>query len=661
LEKSIPQRFLDHLKIRRKIELEGIGLTWRSAFLGLGLVVLISFGAPHSVWIIHSSEITWSYFPSGAGVSFVFLIFVNALLKRLRAFRPLNPAELVTILVMGLVASGMPTFIAGYLLAIISEPYYGASDENEWATYILPYLPEWAVPKPDNQAVDFFYEGLPLGQEQIPFDVWVGPLFWWLMLIMTVFFVCFCMVVILRRQWVENERLAFPLVQVPLMLVEETPGSVLPPIVRERTFWIGVGVPLSIILFNIINYFEPAAPTIPIQSGVMGLELVKGVFPLTVIIYFPVVGFVYLVSSSISFSVLFFYLFTLLESSVVQVAGYHLTRADPFSWGWQLGLAWQAYGAFMAMVGWSIWMGRHHLRAVLRQVFSGSDGIDDEREMMSYRVAVYGFIAGAVFILAWLYRSGMDLIVAVLCLFAALTIFLGITRLVIQTGLHHLTSPVSAQGFARAITGTAIEPHNLVALSLSYSWCGDIQSIFMTATAHAAKLNERCQRHRRLAVAIFVAAGLSFVASTYFMLELFYDYGAINARWRAGEMAYKTLVNMTTDPWPVMDAGKLAYFALGALLYSLVFVFHYRFFWWPLHPVGLTVATLWMTRHIVISVLISWALKRLILRYGGVALYRRLLPFFIGLPVGYFIGVGISYAVDVIWFYGKGHRIMHGG
>ena len=31
--------------------------------------------------------------------------------------------------------------------------------------------------------------------------------------------------------------------------------------------------------------------------------------------------------------------------------------------------------------------------------------------------------------------------------------------------------------------------------------------------------------------------------------------------------------------------------------------------------------------------------------------------------VGFFeiSGVGISYAVDVIWFYGKGHRIMHGG
>ena len=68
-----------------------------------------------------------------------------------------------------------------------------------------------------------------------------------------------------------------------------------------------------------------------------------------------------------------------------------------------------------------------------------------------------------------------------------------------------------------------------------------------------------------------------------------------------------------------------------------------------------------MTRHIVVSVFISWLAKRLILRYGGIGTYRRLVPFFMGLPVGFFLGVGLSYVVDVIWFFGRGHRIMHGG
>ena len=122
----------------------------------------------------------------------------------------LRPAELAIIVIMGLAATGIPTFIVGTLLAIISSPYYGATPENDWAGNIHPYLPDWIVPRADGDAMRWFYEGLPKGQG-LPFDVWVGPLFWLLSLILTVYFACFCLVVIFRRQWVEHERLVFPL------------------------------------------------------------------------------------------------------------------------------------------------------------------------------------------------------------------------------------------------------------------------------------------------------------------------------------------------------------------------------------------------------------------------------------------------------------------
>ena len=35
-------------------------------------------------------------------------------------------------------------------------------------------------------------------------------------------------------------------------------------------------------------------------------------------------------------------------------------------------LSWQSYGAFAAMVLWSLWMGRRHLRAVAGAVFAAS-------------------------------------------------------------------------------------------------------------------------------------------------------------------------------------------------------------------------------------------------------------------------------------------------
>ena len=152
----------------------------------------------------------------------------------------------------------------------------------------------------------------------------------------------------------------------------------------------------------------------------------------------------------------------LLETSLINLTGYALSNPDPFVFNWQGGLGFQSYGAFAAMLAWSLWMGRRHLRQVVRKVIGAASEVDDGNEMLSYRMAFWGFLGGLCFVLYWLCRSGMDLQVALLLLAGALIIFLGITRLVIQTGLHYLTTPMSAQSMTLAITGTSVAPHNLV-------------------------------------------------------------------------------------------------------------------------------------------------------------------------------------------------------
>ena len=53
----------------------------------------------------------------------------------------------------------------------------------------------------------------------------MGPIFWWVTLILAGFVVCFCLVVILRKQWVESERLDYPLLAPVLEMVAETRDS----------------------------------------------------------------------------------------------------------------------------------------------------------------------------------------------------------------------------------------------------------------------------------------------------------------------------------------------------------------------------------------------------------------------------------------------------
>ena len=634
-------------------------MTIRSAILGVGIVLAVVMGAPYSIWMVRSSEITWSYFPTSVGFCFMAIWLANALVRRVREGWALQSAELAVIAIMGLAATGIPTFIVGTVLSILASPYYGATPENDWAGNIHPYLPNWVMPAPDGDAMRWFYEGLPKGQS-VPFEAWGGPLFWLLSLIFTVYFVCFCLVVIFRRQWVDHERLVFPLMEMPRLLIDDG-GQ---PILRTKGFWVGVAIPAAMILFNIIGSFYIGFPKLNFNHAV-DMQLSQDFPTISLMLYFPVIGFMYLVSTSVSFSVVFFYLVAVVQEGITRRIGYDVTRPDAFVWGMQ-SLSWQAWGGFTAMVLISLWMARRHLKAVLRQVFGGERTIDDSEEMVSYRTAVYGFVIGMVYILVWLWRSGMDLHIAALFIAGVLIAYYGITRIVVQAGVYFLTPPVGAQAFTLAITGTSVGGHNLVALGISYSWFGDVQSIFMLAAAHAARLGELYKLRRSMTLALGLAVLVGFISCLYFVLTLCYKYGAGNfgswyfvAGGGAGGMAFNGVIRHFNEPWPT-DWNKLSYFGIGMVAYSLLAFLQYRFHWWPLHPVGITVAPLWMTRLIVFSVFLAWICKSSIMRYGGISAYRDARPFFMGLIAGYFLGIGISYLVDIFFFMGEGHAYFHG-
>ena len=623
------------------------------------MVLIVALGAFYSPWIVGAAEITWSYFPVAVGTPFILLVLSNALFRHLIG-RALRPAELLTVLAMGLVAASIPLWIVGYLLAILSAPYYAATPENDWANFVHPYLPAWAIPENDGDAMRWFYEGLPAG-EAIPYAVWIGPLCWWLSLILTVYFVSFCLVAIFRRQWVEREKLPFPLMELPRGLVEEDDAHTT-PLLRSKAFRAGCALSAAFILYDIIGHFHPGFPQLDIGRGTV-FQLHPDFPDFHLNLRLPVLGFMFLTSTQISFSIWLFYLVAFIEEGLTNIIGYEVSSADPFVWGMQ-SLSWQSWGAFTAMVLLSIWMARQHLVAVFKHAFSRAAPLDDRREILSYRVAVYGLLLGLAYIIWWLQRLGMELPIACLFVFGVLIAYIGITRLVIQTGLYYLTTPVVSQAFTLAITGTGIAPPNLIALALSYTWFGDVQTVFMASTAHATRLDEASDKNRRLGLAIGLAVVLGFIAAIYFLLYLCYQYGGGNfVSWiyragaGAGGMAFNSVANHLANPIPP-DWSKLSYFGVGAAVYALLAACQYRFHWWPLHPAGFPVGTLWMMRDIALSIFLAWAVKSAVLHYGGIGAYRQVRPFFLGLVVGFFIGVGVSFAVDWLFFFGKGHRVV---
>ena len=107
----------------------------------------------------------------------------------------LTRRDLAVVLAIGFLGTTVPT-LAQRFVAVISAPDYYASPENEWHTYTLPNLQRWLIPSNAGDSVGMFYRGLAPG-ESLPWEIWVGPLFWWFCLLAAIMLACFCLSIIL--------------------------------------------------------------------------------------------------------------------------------------------------------------------------------------------------------------------------------------------------------------------------------------------------------------------------------------------------------------------------------------------------------------------------------------------------------------------------------
>lgn len=452
-------------------------LTLRALVVGLLIVVTVSIAAPYSYFVLKSSKLASDYLPIGVVFPFVIVIVFNSLLKRMHPPSALRPSELIIAFIMGLVATTICSLgFSSYLIGIIATPFYFASPENRWESYIHPYIPDWIVVDKANPAIRWFWEGLPEG-EKIPWGVWAVPIFWWLIFAAVLYFVCLCIVVILRKHWVEKERLIFPLMEVPVEMVKESsPRSVPPAFMQGKLFWIGFIIPLFIALWNIIGYFSPLFPTIPLRNSI---GIARDFPDIRLYIFFPLIGFAYLINLDVSFSVWFFFLLGVIQIGIYNRIGFSAGKADVYCSA-HPAMGWQGFGALIFMVLWGLWMTRNHFKDVFKKAFTRSRQIDDSNELLSYRTAVLGLIFGLMFIAAWLMKSGMSLKVLVFFLPATFILFIGVTRIVIEGGLVFLRGPLVGQTFAVfALGSSSISASSMTSLAFTYVWAADIKSFFM--------------------------------------------------------------------------------------------------------------------------------------------------------------------------------------
>ena len=632
---------------------------WPRVFLwGISVVILLNAWMAYCEYVVRASRLNGSHFPVAlvAAIGALVLVVWPLLTSIGGKDWGLSTPERHIVLMMGLIGAAIPANgLTGFMMGIIATPYYYATPENNWASF-HPYIPGWIVPPDEHHAMRWFFNGLPPG-ETIPWHVWWVPLVWWFSFVAAIIGICMALSIILRKQWVEYERLSYPLVEAGACLVatnDDPRGR--RPIWRSRLFWIGASIAFSILAYNTLSWFDNRWPTINIAGS--AYTLFKGAQSIKTRINFLTVGLSYFAPQQVLGSLIVGCLLATVESAIFARIGLSFSAPGDSWTNNDVGLGWQSFGAMVVFVVWGLWQARKHLATVFRGAWSGHD---NREEMLSYRTTVVMLIVSLIFATLWLHEAGMDLSFAGVFVVMSVVAYIALGRMIAEAGYVYQRLPVSPQSATVYTMGVeGFSPGTMTAFAFSYSLIANGRGLFMPAIVQATRLGDSAGHgKRRVAGAIALAFGIGITVSVIYTLYLGYTYGAYNFRvypFSGGNYeAFAHTIRKIENPFGP-DPARLTMAGIGGAVMSVLVMLRYRFPGFAFHPIGMVFPFTYLTRFAIFSMFLAWFTKAILLRLGGVELYKKTQPLFLGLAVGYSLGVAFSFVVDWIYFPGAGAR-----
>jgi len=287
---------------------------------------------------------------------------------------------------------------------------------------------------------------------------------------------------------------------------------------------------------------------------------------------------------------------------------------------------------------------RPHLKDVWRKAAFNAADINDRNEPMSYRAAVIGLVVAYVGMYLWLTLVGEvqpQLAVAVLSM--TLAIFVALSWLVAQGGLLFIHHAFSTTQTMTVIEGTqAFSPPSL-ATSMIAEHVGwqDAREFMLPSLLNSQKAAaEMGISSRTLTRAIAVCVVLAVVVSGAASIWLPYTHGggtSLRNGWAyisSPQLPYEWSASLTQGGGHAMSPSGVLNIVAGALLVLVMSYCRTQFPWFQLHPAGFLAAGTWAMYTLWFSLLLGWIGKSCILRFGGMHLYRKLMPLFLGLIMG---------------------------
>lgn len=587
--------------------------------------------------------------PTGTIYSLIFstmaalivLVAVNALLHKFAPKHAFTTADMVIIFGFVSVASAISgewTFLNMQYVHVFAS---NAQREPLYRDVFLEHIPPTMYFTDINQIRDYVAGGNGFWYFLSRLDLWLPKILMWTLLYGAITISLLCVNSLMRDAWLRRERLSFPIVQLPVAMMEEDGKG---PLWRSKTMWIAFILMFAIDILNGLHYLFPNLPSIPTKQY---LDL-RNIFPdppINAIGSTPIALYPFLAAlglfmpSGLLFSIIFFFFVRKTIQIILATYGFeggtfaggHLVPEPPY-------FTEQTWGALIGLFVTAMWIARKYLHEVWKDIRENNPAKDGG---ISHRTAFVVFIICITIVASFLGYGDMPLFLIAPYLLAFVGFSMVITRIRAQVGpptrefaflgpnqlLMNFYGTQNITQKNATILGTLFLGINR--LSRSHPMPVQLEAMKM---ADNAKVNQRWMFG-------LLAAGL--------LVGLF-----IGAFWFVQKGYVKGSVNDWGDPLSIVrgvqeksQGPSVAGMSMVFVGFSVVAVldairFKIPGFW--LHPVGYALSMNFGVDYYWFGLLIALIIKTLVQRYAGLKGYRQLRNVAFGVLIA-------EYTAEMIW------------
>lgn len=625
-------------------------IRFRAVAIGLALIPVAGmwiFGGEMGGRFQRYTFATWAApFYNAIYILFI-LTLINMVFRKYLRRLALTSLELLAIYAMVSVGSAIiSSDFQGILVTLMGHKAYFADGTNNWATKFAGHLPEWLMVN-NKEALIPYYQGDSTFWKYEHYSAWIKPIICWTLFTWALLTMMLCVNTILRKAWIERERLTFPIVALPMAMTDEPERFF-----KNKLMWIGFAFAGGLTLMNCLNFWYPNIPSFPIKrvdytvasSGpLMGLGSVRIAF------YFFAISLGFLMPLDLSFSLYFFYMLFKFEGVACQLVGIPPESGFPYTTS-------QSFGAYIAIFCVAVWGLRRHLVEVWRIALGRGDPGADDAEPMRYRSAIIGFGLSALFLLAFAVAAGMSGLVALVFFAIWLAISVMITRIRAEFGfpVHDLSGMGPDQTMVRLVGYDSFDRTTLGAFSLFYWFNRIYRSHPMPHQMEAMKMAGADGRAQRSMFRTVMIAGLVAVPICFLVyLHGFYTWGAATAHVNGWGTGYggeafgrltKYVDGLNTSMPAAPETGDKLATGFGFLFALALAMLRTRIVGFPFHPLAYAVANSWGMQNLWLPIMIGSWCKAGVQKSLGLQGYRKAMMLFFGLMLGEF-AVGCSFTI----------------